>query len=504
MTHVRAASLSNAPMDTSAAQLRGELYGWASVSIASLAIAGLFVLLIVPARTPVLQDLLPWDPNVFFRQALVTHVVFSVVIWFLGGLGLLGVMATERLYERRQDGTLRARILGPVGLWLTVLSMLMLVAGTLAGAGRPSLNNYVPVLVHPLYYAGLAVLFLGVALPVVRLLANLGGRLRTKPNSLPWAVAAVGATYLMALICFLLAWADLPPDMSVDDFNEQLFWGGGHVLQVVNTGVLMAAWHVVMQRTLDVPLLPRPILLPAFLALPAVGLAGVVMLAATDAMSGVYYRAFTDLYLYALILPAAVGALSLATVLWGRRASIDWKEPGVLGLLLSLILFGVGGGLGYGLGEGDTRTPAHYHAVIGGVNIGLMALFAAQVLPVLGRGFGNARSVRWFLGLYFTGQLVHSLGLYAAGTTGCRAQDCRCGARARLDGEDRRHERHGAWRADRRDWRRDVRLDGGTSAVAEGTRAASCQYLSKCVRLFSQRNKGGGFIKKTAPVGGRQ
>lgn len=61
---------------------------------------------------------------------------------------------------------------------------------------------------------------------------------------------------------------------------------------------------------------------------------------------------------------------------------------------------------------------AHYHAVIGGVNIGLMALFAAQVLPVLGRGFGNARSVRWFLGLYFTGQLVHSLGLYAAGTLG--------------------------------------------------------------------------------------
>lgn len=294
----------------------------------------------------------------------------------------------------------------------------MLVAGTLAGAGWPSLNNYVPVLVHPLYYAGLAVLFAGVALPVVRLLVNLGGHLRAAPDLLPWAVAAVGATYLMAPACFLLAWQDLPPGLSAEDANEQLFWGGGHVLQVVNTGVLMAAWHVVMRRTLNEPLLPHPLSVPVFLALPAVGLAGVVTLAATDAMSGVYYRAFTDLYIYALVLPAAVALLSAASVLWRRRGDIVWTEPGILGLLLSLILFGVGGVLGYGLGEGDTRTPAHYHAVIGGVNLALMALFIAQVLPVLGREFENTRAVRWFLALYFSGQLVHSLGLYAAGALG--------------------------------------------------------------------------------------
>ncbi|EKV28420.1 hypothetical protein C882_0994 [Caenispirillum salinarum AK4] len=419
MTRTSAAVSAAAPeTDDTAGGLRRELHGWAGLSVAALAVAGLFVLLIVPARTPVVQDLLPWDPNVFFRQALVTHVVFSVVIWFLGGLGLLCVMATERLAEARLGGRVRARALGPAGLWLTVLSMLMLVAGTLAGAGRPSLNNYVPVLVHPLYYAGLAVLFAGVALPVVRLLVNLGARLKSEPDRLPWAVAAVGATYLMAPVCFLLAWEDLPPGLSPEVFNEQLFWGGGHVLQVVNTGVLMAAWHVVMRQTLDAPLLPRPLFLPVFLALPAVGLAGVVTLAATDAMSGIYYRAFTDLYLYALVAPAALGSLAVANALWRRRGGIDWKAPGVLGLLLSLILFAVGGLLGYGLGEGDTRTPAHYHAVIGGVNLSLMALFAVCVLPALGRGFARARPVRWFLGLYFTGQLVHSLGLYAAGTMG--------------------------------------------------------------------------------------
>lgn len=417
-TRAALSSVAPKPVAVGGDRLRRELHGWAGLSITALAIAGLFVLLVVPARTPVVQDLLPWDPNVFFRQALVTHVVFSVVIWFLGGLGLLCVVATERLASAWPDGAVRAQFLGPLGLWLTVIAMGMLVAGTLAGAGWPSLNNYVPVLVHPLYYAGLAVLFAGVALPVVRLLVNLGGHLRAAPDLLPWAVAAVGATYLMAPACFLLAWQDLPPGLSAEDANEQLFWGGGHVLQVVNTGVLMAAWHVVMRRTLNEPLLPHPLSVPVFLALPAVGLAGVVTLAATDAMSGVYYRAFTDLYIYALVLPAAVALLSAASVLWRRRGDIVWTEPGILGLLLSLILFGVGGVLGYGLGEGDTRTPAHYHAVIGGVNLALMALFIAQVLPVLGREFENTRAVRWFLALYFSGQLVHSLGLYAAGALG--------------------------------------------------------------------------------------
>lgn len=399
--------------------LRRELYGWAVLSIMALAVAGLFVLLIVPARTPLVQDLLPWDPNVFFRQALVTHVVFSVVIWFLGALGVLCVLATERLAAARPDKRIRARGLGTAGVWLTAIAMGMLVAGTLAGAGNPSLNNYVPVLVHPLYYAGLAVLFGGVTLPVIRLLVNLGGRLTDdEPDRLPWAVAAVGATYLMAPVCFLLAWDDLPPGLSVEDFNEQLFWGGGHVLQVVNTGILMVSWHVILRKVLKISLLPQPLFLPVFLALPAVGLAGVVTLTATNAMSGTYYQAFTDLYLYALVLPAAVAMVFAVARLARLRASIDWRDPSILGLVLSVCLFGVGGLLGYGLGEGDTRTPAHYHAVIGGVNLALMALFTAHVLPSLGRGFAQARPVRWFLGLYFTGQLVHSLGLYGAGTMG--------------------------------------------------------------------------------------
>lgn len=398
---------------TAAEGLRRELHGWAGVAVAALAVAGLLVLLIVPARTPGVQDLLPWDPDIFFRQALVTHVVFSVVIWFLAGLGLLCVLATGRVAGEQP---VRLAVLGPAGLALTVLGMLMLVGGTLAGAGRPSLNNYVPVLIHPLYYAGLAVLFAGVALPVVRLLANLIGR--DVPESLPLGAAAVGVAYLMAPACFLLDWAELPPGLAPETFNEQLFWGGGHILQVVNTGVMILAWHLLARTAWDAPLLPRRLFGLVMLALTATAAVALATAATTDVMSSTHYTAFTDLYLWALVVPATVAMAGLARLLWQRRAALAWGQPAVLGLLLSLVLFGVGGVLGYGLGEGDTRTPAHYHAVIGGVNLALMALFAAVILPALVRPFRRVKAVLWFLCLYFTGQLVHSLGLYAAGTRG--------------------------------------------------------------------------------------
>lgn len=409
-------SASPAPdLTVGAALLRRELHGWALLSVAALAIAGMLVLLIVPARTPVVQDLLPWDPNVFFRQALVTHVVFSVVIWFLGALGVLSVLATDRMTGKSRDD-LRAAWLGPLGLAMTVLAMAMLVGGTLAGLGNPSLNNYVPVLVHPLYYAGLAVLFAGVALPVVRLLVNLAGR--EVPEPMPWGVAAVGLTYLAAPICFVSAWLHLPATLTAEIYNEQLFWGGGHVLQVVNTGLLIVGWHMIARNAWGEHILPRRLFSLVTVALPATAAAGVVYTVGRDVMSSDHYQAFTDLYLYALVVPAAVAMAGLAQVLWRRRAVLVWKDPATLGLVLSLVLFGIGGVLGYGLGHGDTRTPAHYHAVIGGVNLALMTLFVTVILPVLGRSFGRARPVLWFLSLYFAGQTVHSVGLFVAGTFG--------------------------------------------------------------------------------------
>ncbi|MBK9573723.1 MAG: hypothetical protein IPO43_13840 [Rhodoferax sp.] len=60
---------------------RGQLAtAWLWLAIAALLISGVFSILLVAARTPFIQGLMPGVD--FFRVALVVHVDMSVLVWF--------------------------------------------------------------------------------------------------------------------------------------------------------------------------------------------------------------------------------------------------------------------------------------------------------------------------------------------------------------------------------------------------------------------------------------
>lgn len=54
---------------------------WLVLGLVSLVGAGVFSILLVMARTPIVQDMIPFID--FFRIALVVHVTLSVLIWLL-------------------------------------------------------------------------------------------------------------------------------------------------------------------------------------------------------------------------------------------------------------------------------------------------------------------------------------------------------------------------------------------------------------------------------------
>ena len=60
---------------------------WLFLGLFSLILSGLFAVLIVLARTPYLQDIIPFAD--FFHSALVVHVDLSVLVWFLAFGGVL-------------------------------------------------------------------------------------------------------------------------------------------------------------------------------------------------------------------------------------------------------------------------------------------------------------------------------------------------------------------------------------------------------------------------------
>jgi len=79
--------------------------------------------------------------------------------------------------------------------------------------------------------------------------------------------------------------------------------------------------------------------------------------------------------------------LSLAgtiTLIKGRgEGAWAWSDPTFHCLVLSVLVFALGGVLGLFVDGADTRTPAHYHGVIGGINLAFYGLFYSWFLPAL-------------------------------------------------------------------------------------------------------------------------
>jgi cytochrome c oxidase subunit I len=389
--------------------LRGEVRAWCAIALGSLAIAGVFALLLAISRIPGVETVFAW-PLGFFHKGLVIHVVFSFVVWFLAIFGGLLAFATHAVAgpAPRFAGLGRAATAG------MAIALPLLFVPALLDRGEATLNNYVPTIIDPMYYGGLLVMAGAMVLAVARLLVNLPGSKATgQPMVL--GMVACAAVYLVALVCFAMAYSLLADQAPSYSFNEELFWGGGHVLQFLNTQMLIVAWVVLAGSALaPAASLGRAAMIATFF-LAAVALLGPWLYVIYPPFAAEQTLAFTNLQ-YALG-PAAVG---VAAVIAARAAksTIPWREPAFLCLTLSAALFMVGGAFGLFVDGTDTRTPAHYHGVIAAVTLAFMGLFYTLFLPALGRSPAPGKALRSQIVLFAGGQLMACVGLFLAGGFG--------------------------------------------------------------------------------------
>src|ERR1700722_6877534 len=178
-----------------------ELIGWAWLAVGALAVAGLFALLLALSRIPGMEKT-PFWPIDFFYKGLVIHVVFSLVIWLQGVFAFLVSVATLKL----AGDDVRAASLGRIGQGAFLLAFPCLFAPAFLEATQPALTNYIPIIRHPAYDIGLLALALGTLAPVIRLLVNLPGGLRSAAP-VGVAMALCGFVFFFALACFAAATA---------------------------------------------------------------------------------------------------------------------------------------------------------------------------------------------------------------------------------------------------------------------------------------------------------
>ena len=398
-------------------ELRLELQGWSAISVAALGLAGLLALVLAVARIPGVEKVLPFLNQAFFQRGLVAHVTFAFVVWYLAVQGALTVLVTGRLYATAgAPMSLGGLVCGRLALGGVATSFLLLLIPLVLGRGAATPNNYIPVMTDPLYYAGLGVLGLSLALPILRLLTALWGSRHAEATT--FGVACAGAIHLIALCCFALAWLRRPDGFDAEGLNDFLMWGGGHVLQFANTTLFLCALYLLSRVTLGETPLSGRVLKAMILLLLAGAAAGPLLYLTYQGGDPAQRLMFTNLYRFVLPAPTAVVVFSVVALLSRRWRDIWDGAPEVRGMAVALLLFAWGGVIGFFESSVDTRTPAHYHAMLIAVTLLFMALTFGVFLPVLDKRIERKRlrtTMYLTLGL---GTLVQTIGLFIAGVFG--------------------------------------------------------------------------------------
>ncbi len=382
--------------------------GWFAFGIGSLVLAGLLSLMLVVGRLPFLGWLFT-DP-LFFKRALVVHVDLAIVVWFQAGtLAYLAWAVGSRL----------PRGLTVASIMLAGLGILGLLAGAVMPGAQPILANYVPVVDHPVFLAGLVAWFAGSGLYFAGALAVPAEPSAALPDDTLVALRASAAAHLIALATFAAAWHTTLPGLPAIGYYELVAWGGGHVMQVGNVALMLGLWLWLLRRWSG-----QSVVSPAAIRwlLSALVLPQVVMpfLAWGGTSRPAYSEIATQLMRWT-IFPVVLIVLGLSirqvVLHWADRAAEGrWRLVGFAG---SAVLTVLGFVLGAFIRGSSTLVPGHYHCAIGAVTLALMTAaydFSRESSP--GAVAPSARLIRWQLALFGGGQAVFGLGFALAGAFG--------------------------------------------------------------------------------------
>jgi cytochrome c oxidase subunit 1 len=380
---------------------------WLWLAVLTLLGAGIFSVLLVLARTPIIGELIPFTD--FFHSALVIHVNLSSLVWILSFASVLWCLNSRPLFPWLAKSIFMVVLVGTV----------ILTISPFLGSANAVMSNYIPVLDAPLFLSGLIVFGFGIGFQVVfsmRAMYKVGEAI-SGHGVIRFGLNCAAISAFIALTAFVWSYLELPVSLTSETYYEVLFWNGGHVLQFTYTLLMMVAWLWLSSSAgISLSLSPRVALL-----LFVIGLLSVFMTPLAyythDVTSIVHRQMFTTLMRFGGSLAIVPLSMAILFALFQKRPDSPVKSSAHTALLTSLLLFGVGGMMGFMIDGNNVKIPAHYHGCIVGVSLALMGL-SYQLLPALGFHKLNFKLSGIQLWVYASGQFLHILGLAWSGGYG--------------------------------------------------------------------------------------
>jgi hypothetical protein len=381
--------------------------GWLKLAMASLLGSGIFSILLVLARTPMIKDVFPWDD--FFYTGMVVHVNLSVLMFFLPCAGIIWSFNSSDRYI----------LLGRAALYFSAIGTAVMVAAAFMADGEPLMSNYVPVIEGPVFFIGLSLIGFGFSLLVTRsLMASTSlGPWSNGASGLRVGIYAAALAGAVAVFAFLWSYLTMPDSIQGQYYYEVLFWGGGHILQYIHTLLMLVCWLWLASASgLRISLTPRVVAVVFCL-----GVSTVLFVPYNFIMQAV--DSIESISNFTLLMRGGGGMAALPfalVIIWSaafHASSESSRNPLRTTLIYSMLLFAVGGIFGYMIEGSNTLVTAHYHGSNGAITLAYMGLIYL-LLPKLGFSEPKRKLANWQAHAFGMGQLLHAIGLAWAGGYG--------------------------------------------------------------------------------------
>lgn len=389
---------------------------------------------------------LPWRSPVVFYLSVTAHGVLMALVFttfFIMGLGV--VFTTSSL-----DRGLRWPRLAWVGFSVAVVGTLATVCAILSGQATVLYTFYPPLAAHPAFYIGLTLVVVGSWIWCATIVGTYLSWRQGHPGTpaplamfamlatiAVWSIATIGVAAEMLLL--LIPWS-LGLTETIDPLlARMLFWYFGHPLVYFWLLPAYAVWYLVAPRLAGGKLFSDPLTRMVFALFIVMSTPVGFHHQFMDPGISAGWKMLHTLLTFGILFPSLVTAFTVTASLelagrarGGKRLfgwiwQLPWGDPLVASVLLSMVVFALGGiggavNASFQLNSVIHNTAwiqGHFHLTVGTASALTFMGTAYWIVPkLLGRDLELVPLAKVQPYLWFVGMLLFSITNHITGLMG--------------------------------------------------------------------------------------
>lgn len=327
---------------------------WLILAIVAISFTGFFAVVISFARIPAFSV---FFSATYFYRALCVHVVFAMIIWLM--------LFTVCMWHQYVPEA-RSRF-DTMAFLFALISCVLIASLGFINLGESYLNDYLPVISHPVFWVGIILFFISFILSISKFLPY--SKKLIQKNTEGQLVVFSMIVSLVMISAGLISYFITEQIADNKLYFLRIFWVPGHIQQFLNAFILLLSWHMLVRKSNAN--FSEGLRLNTWIKIAN----AVLLLSIVPILFGLFVDPVSPGFKLLTIFSYGVGLgvpVLIHTIFLIRKVKFGNFAGNTF--LFSVILYYTGIFIAYGGMKSDLRITAHYHGVVAALTVALMGV----------------------------------------------------------------------------------------------------------------------------------